>query len=143
MSIEIRKGTVAAITQTEGKKTSTCHIGDHEITLNRDLADKVNIGDEIAITGNTNEQGMKALAVNNLSLKRISSIDPTNIVLAMGLSGFAFFVFFILGVQNLTAGIISLAVLNIVISLVSLVAAGITILRLLQLRQALAKCKHL
>jgi len=143
MSIELRKGTVAAITQTEDKKASICHIGEHEVELNRDLVDKVNIGDEIAIAGNSNEKGMKALAVNNLSLKRTSSIDPTNIVLAMGLSGFAFFVFFVLGAQNFSAGIMSLAALNIALSLAGGVAAGITILHLVRLRQALAKCKYL
>ncbi len=143
MSIELRKGSVTAITQTEDKKTGICHIGDHTITLNRDLADKMNVGDEIAIAGNTNEQGMKALAINNLSLKRISSVDPTNIVLALGLSGFAFFVFFILGVQNSSAGIMSLAALNITISMVALVVAGTTILHLARLRQALAKCEYL
>lgn len=143
MSIEIRKGAVAAITQTEDKKTSICRIGEHEVKLNRDLVDKVNVGDEIAIAGNSNEQGMKALAVNNLSLKRITSIDPSNIVLAMGLSGFVFFVFFVLAAQNFSAGIMSLTALNMVISLAGAVAAGITILHLIRLRQALAMCKYL
>ena len=143
MSIEIRKGTVAAINQTEDKKASVCRVGEHEVELNRDLVDKVNVGDEIAIAGNSNEQGMKALAVNNLSLKRISSIDPTNIVLAMGFSGFAFFVFFVLGAQNFSAGIMSLAALNLAVSLAAMVGTGITILHLLRIRQALARCKYL
>ncbi len=143
MSIEIRKGTVAAITQAEEKKASICRVGDHDVELNRDLVDKVNIGDEIAIAGNANEQGMKALAVNNLSLKKISSIDPSNIVLGMGFSGFVFFLFFVLGAQNLSAGIMSLAALNLAVCLVGLVGAGIAIAHLIHLRQALAKCKYL
>jgi len=143
MSIEIRKGTVAAINQTEGKKASICRVDEHEVELNRDLADKVSVGDEVAIAGNSNEQGMKALAVNNLSLKRISSIDPTIIVLTLGFSGFVFFVFFVLGAQNFTAGIMSLAALNLAISLAGMVGAGIMILNLMRLRQALTKCKYL
>ena len=142
MSIEIRKGTVAAITQAEGKNASICRVDDQEIELNRDLVDKVNIGDDIAIAGNTNEQSMKALAVNNLSLKRVSSVDPTNIVLAMGFSGFLFFLFFVLGAQNFSAGIMSLAALNLALSLAGLVAIGISIMHLRRLRQALAKCKY-
>lgn len=143
MSIEMRKGTVAAITQAEDKKASICHVGEHEVELNRDLADKVNVGDEIAIAGNSNEQGMKALAVNNLSQKRISSIDPTNIVLAMGFGGFAFFVFFVLGAQNFSAGIMSLAALNLAVCLAAMVGTGMTIIHFRRLRQALAKCKYL
>jgi len=143
MSIEIRKGTVAAITQAEDKKASTCRVGEHEVELNRDLVDKVNVGDEIAIAGHTNEQGIKALALNNLSLKKITSTDPTNLVLAMGASGFAFFVFFVLGAQNFSAGIMSLAALNIALSLVGLVGTGIAIRHLQRLRQAVAKCKYI
>ena len=133
MSIEIRKGTVASITQTEGKNTGICRVDDHEIELNRDLVDKVNVGDDIAIAGNTNEQGMKALAVNNLSKKRLSSVDPTNIVLALGFSGFLFFLFFVLGAQNFSAGIMSLAALNFALSLASLTATGISIMHLRRL----------
>jgi len=143
MSIEIRKGTVAAITQAEGKNINICRVDDHDIELNRDLADKVNVGDDIAIAGNTNEQGMKALAVNNLSKKKISSIDPTNIVLTLGLAGFVSLLFFILGAQNFSAGIMSLTVLNLAVSLAGLTAVSITIIHLLRLRQALAKCKYL
>jgi len=143
MSIEMRKGTVAAITQTEDKKASICRIGEHEVELNRDLVDKVNVGDEIAIAGNSNEQGMKAMAVNNLSLKSVSSVDPTNIVLALGFSGFVFFVFFVLGAQNFSAGIMSLAALNLAVCLAGMVGMGVTILHLRRLRQALAKCKYL
>ncbi len=143
MSIEIRKGTVAAITQAEEKKASICRVGDHDVELNRDLIDKVNTGDEIAIAGNSNEQGMKALAVNNLSKKKISSIDPTNIVLGLGFSGFIFFVFFVLAAQNFSAGIMSLAALNLAICLAGLIGAGITIAHLIRLRQSLAKCKYL
>jgi len=143
MSIEIRKGTVAAITQAERKNINICRVDDHDIELNRDLADKVNVGDDIAIAGNTNEQGMKALAVNNLSKKKISSIDPTNIVLTLGLAGFVSLLFFILGAQNFSAGIMSLTVLNLAVSLAGLTAVSITIIHLLRLRQALAKCKYL
>ena len=143
MSIEIRKGTVAAITQAERKNINICRVDNHDIELNRDLADKVNVGDDIAIAGNTNEQGMKALAVNNLSKKKISSIDPTNIVLTLGLAGFVSLLFFILGAQNFSAGIMSLTVLNLAVSLAGLTAVSITIIHLLRLRQALAKCKYL
>jgi len=143
MSIEIKKGTVAAITQAEGKNVSICRVDDQEFELNRDLVDKVNVDDDIAIAGNSNEQGMKALAVNNLSRKRVSSVDPTNIVLAMGFSGFLFFLFFVLGAQNFSAGIMSLAALNLALSLASLVAIGLSIMHFRRLRQALAKCKYL
>ncbi len=143
MSIEIKKGTVAAITPAEEKKASICRIDDYEIELNRDLVDKVNVGDEIAIAGNNNEQGMKALAVNNLSKKKISAVDPSNTVLALGLSGFIFFVFFVLGAQNFSAGNMSLTVLNLAICSTGLVGAGITISHLLRLRESLAKCKYL
>lgn len=142
MAIELIKGTIATHTEADQNKASTCRIGEREIELHRDLADRIKVGDEVAISCQISEQDTKALAINNLSRKRISAIDPTNLVLILGASGFICLVFFILGGQNLTHGAMSLVALNIAVGFVGAAGIAVTITRLLTLRHAQAMLKN-
>lgn len=136
MAIEVIKGTIATHTEADQDKASTCRIGEREIVLHSDLADRIKVGDEVAISCQIDEHDIIALAINNLSQKRISAIDPTNLVLIMGASGFIFFVFFILGAQNFSAGIMNLAALNIAVGCVGVAGMGVVATRLFALRRA-------
>ena len=136
MAIEIIKGTIATHTETDQDKASMCRVGEHEIELHRDLADRVKVGDEVAISYQTSEQGNKALAIDNLSQKRISAIDPTNLVLILGASSFICLVFFILAGQNMTVDAMALVALNVAVGFVGAAGIAITVTRLLALRHA-------
>jgi len=142
MAIEIIKGTIATHTEADQDKASMCRVGEREIELHRDLADRIKVGDEVAISCQIDEQSSKALAIDNLSQKRISAIDPTNLVLIMGASGFICLVFFILAGQNMTVDAMALVALNAAVGVVGAVGIAVTITRLLALRHAQAMLKN-
>jgi len=143
MAIEIKKGIVESLRPAEEDKPCTCRVGGNEIELHPDLADRLKDGDDVAISGHESENGLKALAINNLTRKKVSSIDPSNTILLLGFSGFASFLFFVLGMQNYFGGAMNLALTNLVLVLAGLTGAVISFGRFLAVRSALKMINYL
>ncbi len=88
--MQIKRGQASNITPVEKPQGAVeCELDTIKILLNRDLADKVNNGDDIQIAGKPIDNGLvHVFAINNLSKNKITQVDLTNYALALGLSGF-------------------------------------------------------
>ena len=143
MAIEIVTGTITTVTPATEEKSASCRIGEREIELHRDLADRVEAGDEVVVSGQADEKGMKALAINNRSQRRLSAIDSTNLMLLLGFCGFAWLLFFVLGMQNMMAGETMLTLLNLALSVIGLVGMGISFGRVFVIQRAANRIRNL
>ncbi len=143
MAIELQRGVVRDLTKPEQGNKATCSVGDQRVLLHSDLLSNVAEGDEIAVAGNKGEDGLFALAVNNITHHRGTQVDGSNTILALGFSGFIWIVFFVFSAQHLAVGNDSIGGAYGTVSFVGLIAMGIVIQKLLVIRRAARLVKYL
>jgi len=85
MGAKLLNGLVESLSGMPDSEAAECQLGGSKIYLHRDIAQSVRNGDNVFISGLETKDGLRALAVNNTSLKKIDQIDCTNHILLFGL----------------------------------------------------------
>ena len=143
MQIELVQGRVTNITPLEKPQgVVDCHLGDHKLRLNRDLADKVVDGDGVMIAGYLHEGQLTALALNNLSQHKMAQVDGSNYVFAMGIAGFLAILCAVQGINLFGAGDVTIAYLLGIVSSAGFVGIFVALQRIVDINRALRRIKH-
>jgi len=141
MAMELQRGEVSQLQTEEESGKTTCLVGGKPVVIHPDLASNIAEGEEVAVAGIEQEQGLAALAINNITHHRGTSIDPSNIVLAMGAAGFICIVFFVLAMQNMVGGDTTLGTLAGGASLIGLAGIIVALQKILAIRRAAAMAR--
>ncbi len=88
MEMAIWRGHIENLTAPDPRGTSECRVGTATVHLPSDLTGSVSEGDKVLVAGNSENDVLQAMAIHNLSRKKLTQIDPTNQVLLTGLFGF-------------------------------------------------------
>ncbi len=143
MAIELQRGVVTSLNTSEQGNKAECLVGDQRVLLHGDLLSNVSEGEEVAVAGNRENDEIIALAVNNITHHRGTQIDGSNTILALGLAGFIWIVFFVLAMQHLTAGNANIGGAYGAASFIGLIGIGVVIQKLLLVRRAARLVRYL
>ena len=93
MGIKFERGNVGQVSVPDKHGAVECRIGDQNIKVHRDLADRVIKGDEILVVGELKKGILQAYAIKNINQNKTAKLDVTGYVLIMGV-GFYLLIFF-------------------------------------------------
>jgi hypothetical protein len=144
MQIELKRGHASNITPIEKPQGAVeCNLENGRVLLNRDLADKVNVGDDILVAGKLHDSGLfHAVAIKNLSQNKTAQIDGTNYILALGVSGFIAIVCAVQAINYISWGFPTIASGLAFAALVGLIGIPFTTLRIIEISRATRQVKY-
>lgn len=144
MQIELKRGHASNVTPVEKPQGAVeCTLENEKVLLNRDLADKVNEGDDILVAGKQNDSGVfHAVAIKNLSQNKVAQIDGTNYILALGLSGFIAIVCAVQAINYISWGNPTIASGLAFAALVGFFGIPFTTLRIIEISKASRQVKY-
>ncbi len=143
MAMELERGVVSDLTEAGDKGPASCRVGGKPVVLHRDLLSNVAEGEEIAVAGPRDDEALVALAVNNITHHRGTQVDGSNYILAMGLAGFVWILFFVLAMQHMVAGDTAIGSSYGALSLAGLVGVIVTLQKVIAIRRAAAQVRYL
>lgn len=144
MQIELKRGHASNIKAVEKPQGAVeCNLDNGKVLLNRDLADKVNAGDDILVAGKQNDSGLfHVVAIKNLSQNKTAQIDGANYILALGLSGFIAIVCAVQAINYISWGYPTIASGLAFAALVGLIGILFTTLRIIEISKASRQVKY-
>ncbi len=139
MGLEVCRGKVSSLAKPEQDSRTECKIGESRVQLHPDLERHIAEGDEVIVAGNPGDTGIAAMAVHNVSQKKVSYVDASNYVLGIGFGGFIALCGFVLGGQYWMGGNMTLTYANALMSVTGLVVMSWAIARVLMIKKAAKK----
>lgn len=144
MGLDICRGMVSGLEKPEeaSKERASCKVGEQAVQLHPDLDRHINDGDEVIVAGSTDENGVFAMAMNNITQKKVTYVDASNFVLGIGFGGFIGFLCFVLSARYYMAGDGMMSSLNGLLCILGFVVMAWAISRVALVRVASRKVAY-
>jgi len=126
MGLVFQRGQIENLATEDQKGSATCSIDNKKVSLHPALNKVVSQGDEVFIAGRLDKKSdtLKAYAVNNITQRRIASVDSALYILLMGLGFYAAIFFSVVGMKEENELLQSLEYF---VAIAGLVTAAVTI----------------